>query len=298
MPAVRALVAVAIFSGFLSAFWSGCAHTQRSTAPKEAPRVMSSKTVVFVHGMFVTPTCWKAWEAHFQERGFRTLAPAWPEHELPAATQRDQHPNARLAALTLDDLLTHYRKILATLDEKPILVGHSMGGLIVQLLLQEGLGTVGVAIDSAPPKGVLSLKYSFLRSNWPAINPFASAKKPIFLDEAAFRYAFVNTLPPDVQHQFWVDEVVPESRRVGKGPTTKTAQIDFAHLRPPLLMIAGEHDHIIPASLNQKNAGLYQPPSVTDFKLFAGRDHFIIAEPGWQEVADFVLDWIGKQPTP
>jgi pimeloyl-ACP methyl ester carboxylesterase len=251
-------------------------------------------TIVFVHGMFVTSTCWKEWQTYFQAKGYQTLAPAWPEHDPPAAAQRAKHPNDKLAALTLDDVVSHYRKILGTLDEKPILIGHSMGGLVVQLLLQEGLAVRGVAIDSAPPKGVITLKWSFLKSNWPSVNPFASVKEPIYLDENAFRYAFVNTLPPELQHAAWESEVVPESRRVGKGPTTAAARIDFHKARPPLLMIAGELDHIIPSVLNQKNFKKYQPGSVTDFKEFPGRDHFIIASPGWQEVADYVFAWIGQ----
>jgi len=265
---------------------------------QEVPPVKSSKTVVFVHGMYVTPSCWKEWQPYFESRGFRTLAPAWPEHERPVAEQRQRHPSAELAAVRLEDVVQRYREVIGKLDEKPILIGHSLGGLVVQLLLQEGLGSVGVAIDSAPPKGLVSLKWSFLKSNWPVINPFASAKKPIYLDEAAFAYAFVNTLPADQQHAHWLAEVVPESRRVGKGPTTGAARIDFARPRPPLLFVAGERDHIIPPSLNRKNAERYQKPSITEFKEFPGRDHFIIAEPGWQEVADFVLGWIAKQPTP
>jgi alpha-beta hydrolase superfamily lysophospholipase len=269
----------------------GCASQPHPQV--EAPKPMSSKTVVFVHGMYVTPTCWAGWQKHFEQRGYRTVAPAWPEHDPPAAAQRDKHPNAALAALTLDDVLARYRQVIAGLPEKPILVGHSMGGLVVQLLLQEGLGTVGVAIDSAPPKGVISFKWSFLKSNWRHIT--GSDKTPAISDEQHFRYAFVNTLPEAEQHQAWLSEVVPESRRVGKGPTTKTAKIDFAKARPPLLMIAGEKDHIIPPALNKKNAAKYRAPNVTDFKEFPGRDHWIIAAPGWQEVADYALGWISSQ---
>jgi len=255
---------------------------------------MKSKTIVFIHGMFVTPTCWQKWEQYFRARGFRTLTPAWPEHDPPAAAQRARHPNAALSRLELTQLVDHYRAIVRGLDEKPILVGHSMGGLIVQILLQEDLGVAGVAIDSAPPKGVISLAWSFLKSNWPAINPFASANKPIALDEAAFHYAFTNTLTAEESRRAYAAEVVPESRRVGKGPTTAAAKIDFARSRPPLLLIAGEKDHIIPASLNRKNFERYTGSSITELKEFPGRDHWIIASDGWQEVADYVLGWIEK----
>lgn len=112
--------------------------------------IAKSKTVVFVHGMFMTPLCWEKWEAHFQAKGYKTLAPAWPLHDSPIEQQRTSHPNPTLGELTLDAVLAHYRQILKGLDEKPILVGHSMGGLIVQILLLEGLGAAGIAIDCTP----------------------------------------------------------------------------------------------------------------------------------------------------
>jgi pimeloyl-ACP methyl ester carboxylesterase len=252
-----------------------------------------AKTVVFVHGMFVTSACWARWEERFRARGWKTLAPAWPEHEPPAAAQRAKHPNAALAKLELADLVEHYKKIVAALDEPPVLIGHSMGGLIVQLLLQAELGAAGVAIDSAPPKGVISLAWSFLKSNWPAVNPFASNDKPIYLDEAAFHYAFTNaSLTPEQSHEAWEQQATPESRRVGKGPTTKVAAIDFTKPHPPLLIIAGEKDHIIPASLNKSNFEHYKGSSITEFKMFPGRDHWTIASQGWEEVADYSLQWI------
>jgi pimeloyl-ACP methyl ester carboxylesterase len=246
--------------------------------------------------MYVTPTCWASWEPYFREKGYRTLAPAWPEHDPPAATQRSRHPNLALGKLTLADLLSHYRGIIKGLDEKPILIGHSMGGLIVQLLLQEGLATAAVAIDSAPPKGVISLKWSFLKSNWPAINPFASSTQPVMLDHDQFEYAFTNTLGREASLKAYEAESVPESRQVGKGPTTAAAAIDFSRPHPPLLMISGEMDHIIPAALNQKNFERYKKgnaDSITEHKVFPGRDHWIIASEGWKEVADHVYSFIG-----
>src|SRR5262249_8950732 len=118
--------------------------------------------------------------------------------------------------------------------------------------------------------------------------------KPIYLDEKSFHYAFTNTLGDADSRAAWDAEVVPESRRVGKGPTGAAAKIDFAHPRAPLLMIAGEKDHIIPAALNQKNFARYEGRSVTELKTFDGRDHWIIASAGWQEVADYVRGWIEK----
>jgi pimeloyl-ACP methyl ester carboxylesterase len=258
-----------------------------------ATSAAASRTMVFIHGMYMTPRCWERWESYFKDAGYRTIAPAWPEHDAPVAEQRARHPNPRLGALTLDEVVAQHRDLVRGLEEPPILVGHSMGGLIVQLLLQQGLGAAGIAIDSAPPKGVLSLKWSFLKSNWPALNPFASADRPIALSFEQFQYAFVNMLSPEGQRAAYEEQYVPESRRVGRGPTTPAAAIDFARERPPLLLVAGADDHIIPASLNRSNYERYRKsPSVTDLREFPGRCHFTIGQDDWREVADYVLQWV------
>lgn len=258
-----------------------------------------SHTVLFIHGMFMTPLCWSEWERFFQQRGYRTLAPAWPEHDAPVAEQRRRHPDAKLAALTLADVVARYRAIIHGLDEPPILVGHSMGGLVVQILLDEGLGAAGIAIDSAPPNGTISLRYSFLKSNWPVISPSAKLDEPIAMSLDDFRYAFVNGLPPDVQRAAYEKYVVPESRRVGKGPTTDTAKLDLACSRPPLLLVAGGDDHIIPASLNRSNFERYErTPAITDLREFPGRTHWTIAQEGWQSVAQYVIDWLAQVGAP
>ena len=273
----------------------GCSQPMNlRIAPTPAPaKPPASHTVVFIHGMYMTPLCWADWERLFQERGYKTLAPAWPGHDAPVASQRQAHPSAERGALTLEQVLASYRTLLAGLPEKPILVGHSMGGLIVQLLLSEGLGVAGIAIDSAPPKGLISPKFSFLKSNWPVISPSAKIEVPIELSFAQFQYAFMAGLPESDQRAAYEKYVVPESRRVGKGPTTAVATIDFSKARPPLLLVAGSEDHIIPASLNRDNFHRYdKTPAVTDFREFAGRNHWIIAESGWQEVANYTLDWL------
>jgi pimeloyl-ACP methyl ester carboxylesterase len=214
------------------------------------PPVAKSHTVLFVHGMSMTPLCWENWEPFFQKKGYKTMAPPWPEHAVSVDEQRKRHPYAPLAALTLEQVVDHYRKIIRGLDEKPILVGHSMGGLVVQLLLAEGLGAAAVAIDPAPPKGVISLRWSFLKSNWPAVSPSTKLDKPTTLSFEDFQYSRANTLPRDLQRAQYDRYIVPESMRIWKGPGTQAAVIDYRNPRPPLLIIAGEKDRIIPASLN------------------------------------------------
>ena len=274
---------------------SGCAQppSMQSRRSASAARVGPSRTVVFIHGMYLTPVSWEKWQAHFQSKGYRTLAPAWPEHDKPVTEQRQSHPSPKLAALTLAEVIESYRQVLRTLPEKPVLVGHSMGGLIAQILLQEGLGAAGVAIDSAPPNGVVSLRYSFLKSNWASISPAASLDEPILLSQADFNYGFANCVPEAEQQAAFSRLIVPESRRIGKGPTMDVAKIDYARARPPLLMIAGGEDHSIPPSLNRANYSKYQTSdSITDFKEFPGRCHYTLEQRGWEEVADFAIAWL------
>ncbi|MCA9711631.1 MAG: alpha/beta fold hydrolase, partial [Myxococcales bacterium] len=200
---------------FLAALWTllggGCAQA-RVHAPSQAPRATPSKTVVLVHGMFVDPSCWDRWIPYLESKGYRVLAPAWPGHEGDPAQARAAHPDPALAAVGLEDVVDRYRQEIAQLDEKPILVGHSMGGLVVQRLLAEDLAAAAVAIDAAPPKGVLSLSPKFLKSNGRILR--GSLDEPLDMDAERFAYMFVNEQPPAQQQALFERYARPESRRV------------------------------------------------------------------------------------
>lgn len=255
---------------------------------------MKSKTVLFIHGMYMTPLCWEQWVDRFQSQGYHCLAPAWPGRDQLIEVLRQRHPDPQLGQLTLTRVLEYLTEFIKQLDEKPILIGHSMGALSVQLLLNRDLAAAAVAIDSAPPLGVFTIKWSFLKSNWPHITPFVSLSHPIEMTFARFQYTFVNTLPLVEQRAAFERYVVPESRRVPR--ESLTAKVDFKKPHAPLLLIAGSADNIIPASLNKSNYAKYRSsPSVTDFKEFAGRTHFIIGQQGWEEVADYVLAWLNEK---
>ena len=214
---------------------------------------MKSRWIIFIHGMFVTPLCWEPWLARYRAIGHRVDAPAWPGRDEPVATLRRNYPDQRLGQLSLVDVVERYAGWIGKADPRPVLIGHSMGGLVVQLLLQRNLAVAGIAIDSAPPLGVFELSWPFLRSNWPTINPLFSKHTPYFMPFDQFQYTFVHTLPLAQQRSAYQTYVVPESRWVARGPVSLTARIDFSAPRPPLLLIAGEKDHIIPAELSARN---------------------------------------------
>ena len=160
---------------------------------------MEVKDIVFIHGMFMTPLCWENWTAYYASKGYHCIAPAWPGRDKPIDAQRSAHPDPELGQLKLRDVVDTMASAIKDLGSKPVLIGHSMGGLVVQLLLQRDLAAAGVAIDPAPPQGVFSTAWSFLRANFPAINPLVPVTQPVAMSFEQFQYAFVNTLPLEQQ---------------------------------------------------------------------------------------------------
>lgn len=259
---------------------------------------MPSKTVVFVHGNFVTAKCWDEWASRYRARGYHCIQIEYPLRDKPVAELRRIHPDPALGQLGLPEVLEHHIAIIEALPEKPIIMGHSFGGMLTQLLVNRDLHAAAVAIDSVPVPGVLSFEWSFIRSLWPVVNPLHSSSEPYLMTLDEFRYTFANNMSePEVQAAY--DElVVPESRLLGRGALTSYAKVDFAKERAPLLMIAGEVDHIMPASLNKTNYEKYKKsPSITDFHMFPNRAHMILGQTGWQEVADYALDWAERAQT-
>jgi len=239
----------------------------------------------------MNPASWDGWVKLFESEGFMCHTPAYPFHEGAPEELRLSSPPG-LGTLTFKDVIDHLSKFIDTLPEKPYLVGHSMGGLAVQVLLQAGKAKAGVAIDSAPPQGINTLKWSFLKSNLPTINPF-KGNQPFLPSVKWFQYAFCNTMSLEEATVEYEKFVVPESRNIPRSRTGPNGKIDFGRPHAPLLMIAGEEDHIIPESLNKANFEAYTDiGSVRQFRVFPGRTHYLCNQPGWEPIADFVAGWL------
>lgn len=251
-----------------------------------------TKTVLFIHGMFMNALCWEKWAPRFEAAGYSVVAPSWKFHDGEAATLRAQYPSAALSKLTLDDVVAQFTDIARGLKEKPIIIGHSMGGLVTQILLNRDVGSGGAALDPAPPRGVFALSLPFLKSNFPIINPLESVDKPMLMTYEQFQYGFVNDMPEAEQKAAYERYCLPESRRVGRGGFSSIANLDFSKTRVPLLITAGSIDHTIPASLNRANFAKYRGASNVALHEFEGRNHFLIGQPGWEQVADFVLTFL------
>ncbi|MEY3213980.1 MAG: hypothetical protein RIT28_4461 [Pseudomonadota bacterium] len=252
------------------------------------PAQVKPQTVVFIHGLYLNAGCWDGWRGVFEAEGYTTLAPEWPGHDGVPAALRADIPEA-LSTLSFEQLVDQHRALVAGLDA-PILIGHSMGGLIVQLLLQEGLGRAGVVLHSAPPKGLTSLAPAFFRSNAPVLKP---GMDPILLSPKQFHFGFANHLDRDAALAVYEASLVPEAKGVAKGPLTDAAELDWAKERAPLLIVAGAEDHVIPAGLNERMARRYEAsPSRTDLVVMPGRTHGTLTQPGWEQVAGDVLAWL------
>ncbi len=253
-------------------------------------------TIVLVHGLWLTPLSFEHVVGRYTDQGHRVLAPAWPGMEVGEdALRRDPSPMNGLGVVEVAD---HYERIIRDLDEPPVIMGHSCGGVITQILLGRGLGAAGVAFHSAPVKGVLRLPVNSLRSAFPVLRNPANRKRTVALTPARFHFSFANTVDRAESDKLYERYHVPTSGRplwqaatanVNPGAATK---VDFRASRAPLLLIAGGRDQTVPAVLNRENHHRYRKsPSVTEFREFPDRPHLTLATPGWEEVADHALTW-------
>ncbi len=252
------------------------------------------RTVVFIHGAWVTPACWDQFTQFFQQRGYTCLAPRWPRKDKTIDELRAD-PSG-LAMLGVLEIVDHYEAVVRTQPEPPLLIGHSFGGLFVQMLLDRGLGAAGVAIDSAPPRGVFATELSVFRSNLPVLMQPGARKGVVRMTYPLFRYAFANVLSEGDARAAYDQHVIPETGRIffQAALGTSAVRVNFTNpMRKPLLMIAGERDHVVAAGLNRSNFRKYaRSRARTDFKEFPGRCHWIIAQDGWQEVAGYAASWL------
>jgi pimeloyl-ACP methyl ester carboxylesterase len=265
------------------------------TSNQSAP----SDTILFIHGLWMTARSWEKWVERYESRGYRVLAPSWPGLETEVeALNADSTP---LKQLNVDKIVDHYDGIIRGLDSPPIIMGHSLGGTIVQLLLARGLPAAGVGVAPGTVRGIPDLPLSTIRAGRPAIgNPFNfGGASP--LNRKQFHYAFANTLSREDSDAVWQEFAIPAPGNwvwaygliANFKPGKQETWVDFRNPdRAPLLFIAGGADHVMPPAVNKSNAKHYeQSEALTEYKEFPGRSHFTVGQDGWEEVADYALDW-------
>src|SRR3954463_14546342 len=255
--------------------------------------------IVLIHGLWLTSRSWEGWKQRFEQRGHEVLVPAWPRMEREVeALRRD--PSV-MNGLGLAEVIEHYARIVRRLDPPPIIMGHSTGGLLTEMLLDRGLGAAGVTLSPAPVKGVLRLPPALLRSVFPGLRNPANRKRTIPLTPKQFHFSFTNTMNHADAQAAYERYYVPAPGRVvfqaafaNLNPHAVT-KVDFhKDDRPPLLVLGNDQDHTIPASVSREAATrLGKSEAVVDYKEFAGRPHFPAA-PGWEAVADYALDWSNR----
>jgi pimeloyl-ACP methyl ester carboxylesterase len=256
-----------------------------------------SKTIVFITGSFVHHSCWDEWKTYFESKGYTTHNPPWPHKNASVAELRARHPHKDkgLALLSLEELVRHYANFILALPEKPIIIGHSFGGLLTQLMINKELGVAGVSIHPAPPFGVFPYEFSFLKAGWKALGILTDQEETYLMSFEDWQYAFTNGMPLEEQQAGYDKLVIPESKTVTRDALTTVAKIDFSAPHVPLLIVAGDTDHIIPAHLNKRNFDAYeQNGSITEYKLYRNRNHYVLALPTWKEDADDIIEWLDK----
>jgi len=256
------------------------------------------RTVLLIHGAWLTPASWNAFRARYEARGYECRAPAWPLESRTISELR-RAPHWDLVRLTVGKIVQHYAALVNALPEPPILIGHSLGGLTVQMLLDRGLGAAGVAIDPAPARGIFPRPHA-LRAAFPVLAAWNGWNRMATMTPEQFAWSFAHLSTPEQQRAAFEQYVVPTPGRLyyqlalGIGTGVNFANPD----RPPLLLISGEQDRTIEPSMVRQEYAKYQRSSaVTELKSYPGRTHWIIDQPGWEEVADYAIEWADRNAT-
>jgi len=248
-------------------------------------------TIVLVHGAWLNSASWAGFKARYEARGYRVIAPDWPYDDRPPSELRAS-PRPELAHLGQREILDHYERIIRELDVPPIIIGHSAGGTFTQHLLDRGLGAAGVAIDPAPTPGVPLFPHAIVSALPVFIDPFSWRRAKV-MSRRFFRNRFAQTAPKDQTDALYDRYIVPTPGKVYWDGVINKIAINWTNPeRAPLLLIGGGNDLIADAAMTRaifkKQSRV---PSKTELKIFAERSHWTCLDAGWEEVADFALDW-------
>lgn len=261
---------------------------------------VSGQPVLFVHGLWLHASSWQSWVEKFSAAGYTAIAPGWPGDADTVQGSRD-HADA-IAGYGIDEVVAHYGAIIDTLDTKPILIGHSFGGTLVEKMLGLNMGVAAVAIDAAPIKGVLPLPISSLRASFPVLKNPTNASKAVSLTQEQFRYAFGNAIPEEESAELYQKWSIPapgkplfQAATANFNPHSETAVDTDNSNRGPLLLIMGGQDHTVPEAITKSTLKQYKhSTAVTELLEFADRGHSLTIDHGWAEVADAAMDFLTK----
>jgi non-heme chloroperoxidase len=274
--------------------------TERERRQVAVANSSASRPVVFVHGLWLLPSSWDRWAAKFEEAGYVALTPGWPDDPETVGEAND-HPEA-FAGKSISDIADYVAAVIAQLKQRPVVIGHSFGGLLVQILAGRGLASASVAIDPAPFRGVLSLPYSALRSAKPVLSNPANRHRAVALTFEQFRFGFANAVDEAEARELYETFAVPgsgtpifQAASANLNPLTE-AKVDTKNAeRGPLLVISGEDDNTVPYSVaHAAFERQSQNENVTEFIEMKGRGHALTIDSGWDGVAETALAFIAE----
>lgn len=257
--------------------------------------------VVFIHGLWLHASSWTPWVDLFTEAGYVPVAPGWPG--VPETVELARAAPDRIAGYGIEEVTAHYAGIIEKLPSRPILIGHSFGGMIAQKLLGEDRGAAAIAIDAAQIKGVLALPLSSLRATLPVFKNPANAHRAVALTADQFRYGFGNAVSPEESDALYARWAIPAP---GK-PLFEDASANFSPHSParvdtgndergPLLLVMGGRDHTVPEAITKSTLKQYRGSNaVTELVEFPDRGHSLTIDSGWRDIADECLSWLAKQ---
>lgn len=249
-----------------------------------------SKTILLVHGAWLNAVSWEGFKKRYEAKGYTVIAPSWPYDDR-SPNELRASPDPRLAQTGPEENIAHFERIIRGLPEQPLIIGHSAGGVYTQALLDRGHGVSGVAIDPAPTPGVGIARHALV-STLPVFTTWGSWRKSIHMSRSFFASRFAQTLPKNEVDAAYDRYIVPTAGKVYWEGLSKP-KIHFGNAkRAPLLLIAGGKDIIADASMTK---AIYEKqkasPSKTEFKLYPDRSHWTCLDHGWEEVADYALEW-------
>jgi pimeloyl-ACP methyl ester carboxylesterase len=254
--------------------------------------------LILIHGAWLSARSWENYSDYFSKQGFAVSAPEWPRKHGDVEELRESSEES--AGLGVQEIVDHYEALIRASDQPPVLIGHSYGGLFVELLLDRGLGRAGVALSPAPPKGILVLPFSTLKSAAPALAHPSKWHGVVTLSQEEFTYAFVNTFSEEDAAAAYARYAVPETGQIfyeagfANFHLHPPTEVHFkSEARSPLLIVGAAEDHTVPASLAKAQYKRYErSPAQTDYLEFEGRPHLHMAAPDWQEVAAAIGTWL------
>jgi len=275
------------------------AITQRESEQVQSANASGRTPVVFIHGLWLLPSSWQRWAQTFEEAGFAALTPSWPD-DPETVEQARANPDV-FAGKTVGQVADHVAEVIGGLTAKPVVIGHSFGGLLAQITAGRGLSAATVAIDPAPFRGVLPLPISSLRSAMPVLGNPANRKRAVTLTFDQFRYGWANAVPEAEAHQLYDEFHVAASGAplfqaalANLNPFTEAKVPDHGD-RGPLLLISGGADHTVPwAITNASFKRQHRHYGVTEITEVPNRGHALTIDSGWREVADTALTFVKR----